>query len=275
MKQKQGVALVVAGVDAGSTAIKVTLYDGRRLLNRMAPAGWNPKEAAAALLQKTAVEWEMEPTALDGIVGTGYGRNGLSFVTRSVTEITCHGRGSAYLQQGCRTVIDIGGQDAKAIRIDEQGRVVDFVMNDKCAAGTGRFLQTMAQALDLDVAELSEVALAATEACTINAMCTVFAESEVIGLLNRGCSRPAIVAGLHRSVANRVGAMAARVSPIGPVTLTGGVAVNDHLRQELARNLGLPVHSPAAAVFAGSTGAALIAWDMATAESGKRTMPGG
>ena len=212
------------------------------------------------LLDRTAREWGLVPDRLDGVVGTGYGRNSLAFAGWTVTEITCHGRGSAHLQPGVRTVIDIGGQDAKAIRVDSQGRVTDFVMNDKCAAGTGRFLQTMAQALGLDVAELSKTAAPPEDACAINAMCTVFAESEVIGLLNRGSSRASIVAGLHRSVANRVGAMAARIVPEGPVALTGGVAENGHLRQELAAVLGLEVLTPQDAVFAGSVGAALLAW---------------
>ena len=252
---------VVAGIDAGSTAIKVTLYDGERMLHRLTPAGWNPKEAAIDLLGRTVAEWENRMADVSTMVATGYGRNGLEFPARTVTEITCHGRGAAYLQPGTQTVVDIGGQDAKAIRIDEQGRVLEFVMNDKCAAGTGRFLQTMAQALGLDIGELSEMTAPKEEVCRINAMCTVFAESEVVGLLNRGCSRESIVAGLHQAVASRVGAMAARIQPVGPVVFTGGVADNAGLRQALSAALALEVQAPMGAVFAGSIGAALIAWE--------------
>jgi predicted CoA-substrate-specific enzyme activase len=161
-----------------------------------------------------------------------------------------------------RAVVDIGGQDAKAIRVDTQGKVQDFVMNDKCAAGTGRFLQVMANALGLDVADIGSIeADSAGELCTINSMCTVFAESEVIGLVNRGVSREAIIAALYTSIANRVSVMAAAIQPQPPVAFTGGVAQNQALRRQLEIRLGLPVITSAQAVFAGSIGAALYAWD--------------
>ncbi|HWR42709.1 acyl-CoA dehydratase activase [Sporomusa sp.] len=251
---------IVVGIDAGSSAIKLTLYDGETIENCLSPSSWNPKEQAASLLE-TALAGRGLTKAVY-IVGTGYGRLNLPFVTKAMTEITCHARGAGYLLPEARTVIDIGGQDAKAIRVDACGKVQDFVMNDKCAAGTGRFLQVMANALGLDVADIGSIEVDADcQVCTINSMCTVFAESEVIGLVNRGVSREAIIAALYISIANRVAAMAAAIQPLPPVAFTGGVAQNLALRRQLETRLGLPVITSAQAIFAGSIGAALYAWD--------------
>ena len=252
--------IVVAGIDAGSSAIKLSLYDGTKMENVSCPSGWNPKEQAASLLAAALARKAVSTPAY--LVGTGYGRSNLPFVTKAMTEITCHARGAAYLLPEAKTVIDIGGQDAKAIRIDGNGKVQDFVMNDKCAAGTGRFLQVMANALGLDVAEIGYIeAGAGSQECTINSMCTVFAESEVIGLVNRGVAREDIIAALYTSIANRVAAMAAAVQPVPPVAFTGGVAQNQALRRKLAARLGLEISTHDQAIFAGSIGAALYAWD--------------
>lgn len=251
---------VVAGIDAGSTAIKVTLFDGAAMENYIEPAGWNPREVALGVLAKAAVRRGMGMEDLDRVYGTGYGRVGLGFLSKAVTEITCHARGAAFMVPGVVTVIDIGGQDVKAIRADGNGRVLDFIMNDKCAAGTGRFLQVMAGALGMDLGAMAAMSIAG-EACRINAMCTVFAESEVIGLLNRGTPRESIVAGLYKAIASRVAAMAARITPCPPVVLTGGVALHSPLQKALENELKLAVTVPGKAVFAGSTGAALLAWD--------------
>lgn len=251
--------ILVAGIDAGSSAIKLSLYDGKHMKNVSCPSGWNPKEQAASLLAGALAQQEVSTPVY--LVGTGYGRSNLPFVTKAMTEITCHARGAAYLLPEAKAVIDIGGQDAKAIRIDEQGKVQDFIMNDKCAAGTGRFLQVMANALGLDVAEISHIEAGVERQCTINSMCTVFAESEVIGLVNRGVAREAIIGALYTSIANRVAAMAAGIQPTPPVAFTGGVAQNQALRRELAARLGLEVITHDQALFAGSIGAALYAWD--------------
>ncbi|MDT8900157.1 acyl-CoA dehydratase activase [Anaeroselena agilis] len=251
---------IVAGIDAGSTAIKLTLYDGTVMENFIEPAGWNPREAAAAMLAKAAGRRGETAESLARVFGTGYGRISLGFLTKAVTEITCHARGAAFLAPGTCTVIDIGGQDVKAIRLDGNGRVLDFIMNDKCAAGTGRFLQVMAGALGMELVAMAALPVDG-DACPINAMCTVFAESEVIGLINRGASREAIVAGLYKSIASRVAAMAARITLCPPVALTGGVALHASLQKNLENELKLPVTVPGQAVFAGSIGAALLAWD--------------
>ena len=252
---------VVAGIDAGSTAIKVSLYDGDRFQHWLEASGWNPRQAAACLLDKAAVEWGMTAGQLKKVYGTGYGRGNMPMLTKAITEISCHAKGAARLYPGVQTVIDIGGQDAKAIRVDTGGRVADFIMNDKCAAGTGRFLQVMANALGFDVAELAGCAAVDGESCPINSMCAVFAESEVIGLLNRGVARSAIAAGLYNSIAARTAAMAARVEPAAPLVLTGGVSLHEPLRLALERELKLAVAVPQEAVFAGAIGAAIFAWE--------------
>ncbi|MDT8900147.1 acyl-CoA dehydratase activase [Anaeroselena agilis] len=258
MERKTG---IVAGIDAGSTAIKVTLYDGTLTENMIEPAGWNGREVAAGMLARAASRRGVRVEEIARIYGTGYGRVGLVFLTKAVTEITCHARGAAFLAPGVGTVIDIGGQDVKAIRVDGSGRVLDFIMNDKCAAGTGRFLQVMAGALGMDLATMASLSAVGAEACPINTMCTVFAESEVIGLLNRGTPRETIIAGLYKSIASRVAAMTARITPCQPVVLTGGVALHPSMHKALESELKLPVTVPGQAVFAGSVGAALLAWD--------------
>lgn len=250
---------VVVGIDAGSSAVKLTLYDGKRIENFICPSGWNPREQADGLLKTALGSYGVTQAAF--IVGTGYGRLNLPCVTKAMTEITCHGRGAVYLVPETRSIIDIGGQDAKAIRVDEQGKVQDFVMNDKCAAGTGRFLQVMANALGLDITRIGDIEAAAAEDCTINSMCTVFAESEVIGMVNRGVSRQAIITALYRSIAGRVAVMASGIQPVSPVMFTGGLAQNKALRRQLAAKLDLEVITHEHAVFAGSIGAALFAWD--------------
>jgi len=261
--------MIVAGIDAGSTTIKVTLYDGTRMESWLGLAGWNPQAGATTLLQQGVESWETSVLELAYMIGTGYGRVNLPFVTKSMTEITCHGKGANFLYPGVRTVIDVGGQDAKAIRVLENGKVSDFIMNDKCAAGTGRFIQVIANALGLDVASVAQLALSPGETvCTISSMCTVFAESEVIGLLNQGYSRQAIMAGIYQSIASRLATMAAKVGLESPIIFTGGVSQNTTLCRELENKFKMPVIVPGQAVFAGSIGAALYAWDEVRHQNG-------
>ena len=163
----------------------------------------------------------------------------------------------AALYPQVRTIIDIGGQDSKAIQIDSRGRVIDFVMNDKCAAGTGRFLQVTANALGLDVSELSD-GEKPEQAVDINSMCTVFAESEIIGLLAQGVDKGGIIAGLHRSVARKVAAMVKRLGIVGEVAFTGGVAMNRGIKRALEQELGCTVIVPEMCQYTGALGAALI-----------------
>jgi (R)-2-hydroxyacyl-CoA dehydratese activating ATPase len=249
----------VAGIDLGSTTIKVVIYDGTRYIARMTFASWNPAATAAELMATAAKESGLTSPP-STVATTGYGRRTVKDATLTPTEITCHARGASFLLPGCRFVIDIGGQDAKGIRLAPDGHVEDFVMNDKCAAGTGRFLSTMGQALGVHVDHLSKHAWG-QEPHRINAMCTVFAESEVISLINQGVERGAIIAGLHASIARRTASMVASLRPEPPIAFTGGVSRNGDIVQRLAAELGHPVIVPPDAVYAGAIGAALLAWE--------------
>jgi (R)-2-hydroxyacyl-CoA dehydratese activating ATPase len=247
-----------AGIDLGSTTIKVVLYNGREYLARMTYASWNPAGKARELLESTCQGVGLSlPTS---IATTGYGRKSMEEASFTYTEIACHARGAAFLVPGSRFVIDIGGQDAKGIRLTEDGRVGDFVMNDKCAAGTGRFLTTMGKALGVTEDHLAQHARGINPH-RINAMCTVFAESEVISLINQGVSRDAIIAGIHASVVRRTVSMVASIHPEPPVVFTGGVSQNADIAERLSQEIGYPVIVPQDAVYAGALGAALLAWE--------------
>lgn len=263
MKQMEQPAVypgsAVAGIDLGSTTIKVVIWDGIRYLARISPATWDPAGTAFSLLASASCAFGLRnPPAI--IAATGYGRRTLKEASLTPTEITCHARGAVYLLPGCRFVIDIGGQDAKGIRLAPDGSVEEFVMNDKCAAGTGRFLSATAQALGVTADRLSPLARGA-EPCRINAMCTVFAESEVISRVSQGVDRPAIIAGLHEAIARRTASMVAPLRPQQPIAFTGGVSQNADIAVRLGNALGYPVMVPPDAVYAGALGAALIAWE--------------
>jgi predicted CoA-substrate-specific enzyme activase len=252
--------LITVGIDVGSMSTKVVIMDNDHIKYLIKPTGWSPRQVGQDSYRELLQREGYNENQVDCIVGTGYGRISLPFVQKVVTEITCHGKGAAYLLPQNNLVIDIGGQDSKVIKIDHNGKVQNFIMNDKCAAGTGRFLQVMANALGLDVSELGERGELSNEqeAVGINSMCTVFAESEVIGLLAQGVDKTAIVAALHVSIAKRVAAMAKRIGIDGPVTFTGGVARNEGIRKSLEKEIGVPVMVPSECQIAGALGAALI-----------------
>ena len=250
---------VVAGIDLGSTTIKVVIFNGTRYIARIVGASYDPSATASALMASAAAEYGL-PAPPVTIVTTGYGRRAMKDAALTPTEIACHAKGASFLLPGCRFVIDIGGQDAKGIRLSPDGSVEDFVMNDKCAAGTGRFLSATGQALGVPVDELAGYARGA-EPYRINAMCTVFAESEVISLVNQGIGRGAIIAGLHASIARRTASMVASLLPVPPIAFTGGVSQNGDIVQKLGEELHQPVIVPKDAIYAGALGAALMAWD--------------
>lgn len=250
---------IAAGVDVGSTATKIVFLTGDTIRPLICPTGWSPRDAASQGLQEILRDTGLVKEDIGYLVATGYGRVAISGADKAVTEITCHGRGAAYLVPEADTVIDIGGQDSKIIKINPQGKVLDFVMNDKCAAGTGRFLQVMATALGLDVSQLGSFQLDVP--ASITNMCTVFAESEVIGLLARGTSQGAIVSGLHEAIARRIGAMVKKMGPYRTVVFTGGVALNLGVCRSLEKELATKIIVPAHCQLAGAIGAALIAQD--------------
>ena len=252
--------MLTAGIDIGSMSTKAVIFNGQSYYKAITPTGWSPRHAAEQVFNDLLKQSEHSPDQIDFIVATGYGRISIDFADRVVTEITCHARGAAYLVPGTDLVIDIGGQDSKVIRINEQGQVLDFAMNDKCAAGTGRFLQVIAAALGVDVSELAALSAGKTP-LTLNSMCTVFAESEVISLISQGKEKGEIIAGLHQSIARRITSMVQRMGALNRITFTGGVARNEGVRKSLEQQIGIPVLVPEDCQMAGAIGAALIAQD--------------
>lgn len=253
--------MITLGLDIGSVAAKAVLLTPNKNWQLIIPTGWSPRDTGQELISQLADQAAITRDEINAIVATGYGRISVPEADKSVTEITCHARGLTSLLPDVRTVIDIGGQDSKVISLNDAGRVIDFAMNDKCAAGTGRFLQVMAQVLGMDVSDLGQ-AEDPSETVSINSMCTVFAESEIIGHLAQGKSRGGLIAGLHQSVAKRVAGMAARVGVNGPIAFTGGVAKNPGIRRALEEELKRPLLTPDNCQFTGALGAALLAQNL-------------
>lgn len=251
--------MIVAGIDVGSLTAKcVLLKDGELIAYKVIKVSPNLEETADKVFGEALKEAGVNKGNIERIVATGYGRNKVSFADRTVTEISCHAKGALFFIPTARTVIDIGGQDSKVISI-ENGKVAEFVMNDKCAAGTGRFLEVMASALHLKIEYLGDVAERANRATKISSTCTVFAESEVISHLASGERVEDIVAGIHEAIASRIAAMARRVKVEPDVVLTGGVAKNKAMKKALERELGMEVKIPAEPQIVGAVGAALFA----------------
>lgn len=252
--------MITIGLDIGSVATKGVLLKEGQLYSQMVPTGWSPRNAGEQLIDQLLQYTGYESHDVDNIIVTGYGRVSVHTASRTVTEIKCHARGVVELYPQIRTIIDIGGQDSKVIQVDSRGRVVDFAMNDKCAAGTGRFLQVMANALGMDVSELAD-SENLEQTVAINSMCTVFAESEIIGMLAQEIDKGSIIAGLHRSIGKRVAAMVKRLGINDEVAFTGGVAMNQGVQRALEQELGCKVLVPEACQFTGALGAALIGRD--------------
>ena len=251
-----GVAAV--GVDAGSTTTKLVAVaaDGAMLGWRIENAQPQVEAQVARLLGDLCGELSAAAVVT---VATGYGRKLITTATRSVTEISCHARGVFACLGRSGTLVDIGGQDSKVIRIGANGKAVDFSMNDKCAAGTGRFLENTGARLGIAIEELGRRALATTEEEAISSTCTVFAESEIISLIARGAQLDAIVRGLHRSMINRIVSMIHHVGLVAPLMLSGGVARNPAFRALLEDATGEPVTVPQYPQLMGAYGAALLA----------------
>ena len=260
---------VYLGIDIGSRTVKVVLLGGHgsALAQELAPAGYDGPAVASKLVQRACTRAGIARRAISATVVTGYGRLRFAEADAGLSEITCHARGARHLVPEARTIIDIGGQDSKVIALDAAGRVTDFCMNDRCAAGTGRFLEVMAEALGVTVQDLGTLHILAHQPVAISSTCTVFAESEVISHLARGVPRPEIAAGLHAAVASRVLGLAGRVGLVPAIVCTGGVAHNAGVTAALGAAAGLPIVVPPNAQFAGALGAALIA---ATRAAGRR-----
>lgn len=242
---------MVLGVDLGSRTIKVAAVEGNRLVgHQIEPSGFDPAGQAARMI---------EPYAGAPVIATGYGRHLAQkhFAREVITEIKAHALGARRLFPGCRTVVDVGGQDAKVILLDDAGRVAKFQMNDKCAAGTGRFLEIMAASLGWTLPEFGPAARTSAQTVPINSMCTVFAESEVVSLRNRGVAPADIARAVHLSVVDRIVAMLERLGWEAPVVFSGGVARNPFVVELLSERLGVPVGATEHPDLLGALGAAL------------------
>jgi predicted CoA-substrate-specific enzyme activase len=251
---------ITAGIDIGSiTAKAAILKDGELLGSRVIVTGYNAEAAGRRVFDELLAELGLSPARISRIIATGYGRKSVAIADKAVTEIMCHAAGARFLDPSVRSLIDIGGQDSKAVVMDENGRVVNFTMNDKCAAGTGRFLEVMARALEADLDAFGVLSLTAARPAKISSLCTVFAESEVISLIAKGETRENIIAGIHEAIASRVSAMANRIGLIAPVLMTGGVARNIGVVRALEAVIGMPVVVSPQAQVAGAIGAAALA----------------
>jgi len=252
--------MVSIGIDIGSVCAKAVAYDGGTVDRLMMPTGWNPRETGAELYKRLVSGSGIKEEDIAAVVATGYGRVSVPFSTRKVTEITCHARGAAFLDPEARTVIDVGGQDSKVISIDDKGNVLEFMMNDKCAAGTGRFLQVMANVLETEVDQLESLASDSIPR-DINSMCAVFAESEVISLLAQGTAKEAVASGILHSISNKIMHLTSRVTIKDKVLFTGGVSANGMIGDILSRKLKCSVATHKDSQFAGAIGAAIIGYE--------------
>lgn len=249
------------GIDIGSTATKVAIVDGTDALVAWAIHGLGAGTSGAdkALAEAFGVS-ELSWDDIDYTVATGYGRQRFDRADKQISELSCHARGMSHLMPGTRTIIDIGGQDAKALRLAPNGTLDNFVMNEKCAAGTGRFLDVMARVLESETDQLGALDAQSKQATEISSTCTVFAESEVISHLAAGEAIPDIVAGIHESVAKRTAGLVRRLGAVEqPVAMSGGVARNAGVVRALEQELGVSISVPEHCQLCGALGAALYA----------------
>ncbi|MEJ2717650.1 MAG: acyl-CoA dehydratase activase [Deltaproteobacteria bacterium] len=252
--------MIVAGCDVGSLTGKTVILKDRAILSHsIVPTAVKPQITAEHAMNEALGKAKLQLEEIEYIVSTGYGREKIPFANTNVTEITCHGKGAYWLVPTGRTIIDIGGQDCKVILLGDDGNIVDFRMNDKCAAGTGRFLEVMAKALGLELDELGGVSLQSESSAQITSQCSVFAESEVVTLMAEGTELPDIVAGIHKSIADRLLTMVKASNSRKEFVLTGGVAKNAGVVEFLERALGNIAKVPVDPQIVGALGAALIA----------------
>ena len=254
-----------AGVDVGSLCTKVVIVDDRHkiLSYSIVRSGFIFKDAAEDGMNEALKSAGLTPGDIGYTVSTGYGRSHVQFADKEVTEITCHARGAKAFLPQIQTIIDIGGRDSKVIYVNECGGVTKFTMNDKCAAGTGRFLEVMAGALQVNLPELGELWFRSRKPVEVSSMCTVFAESEAISLFARGYDKADIAAAVQRSIARRISGLVGQYGVQESVGMTGGVAKNVGVRKALEERLRTPVFTPEEPQIAGAYGAAIIAAEAA------------
>ncbi len=254
--------MYLLGIDIGSTASKAVVIDKEKriIAKEMVPSGtgkYGPNEVYRRILESAGLTKE----DLSMIMATGYGRFVFEDADDQKSEISCHAKGIYFINPEIRTIVDIGGQDVKVIRLSEQGRIVNFTMNDKCAAGTGRFLENMAKVLNLRTEDLGDISMNAVHEAEISNTCTVFAESEVISKLANNTPTEDLVAGIHTSVARRVASLAFRNGVVPIVAMSGGVAKNKGIVKALSREINQEIFVHEDTQFFGALGAALFAYD--------------
>ena len=262
--------MIVGGLDIGSATGKaIVMKDGDIVGSTVLPSTVHPTKTAQIVMGQAIEQAGLSSIDhLDNVICTGYGRLNISFAEENLSEISCHARGAQWMVPAIRTVIDVGGQDCKVISVSDKGTVLEFKMNDRCAAGTGRFFEAMARALCCGLEGISSLANQGDEPCTISNQCSVFAESEVVTLVNEGIPLPNIIAGINVSVASRLTSMSRRVGVVEDVALTGGCSKNLGLAAALEKKLSIElVELPHDPQIAGALGAALFAADRLAAES--------
>jgi predicted CoA-substrate-specific enzyme activase len=261
--------MIVAGCDVGSLSAKVViLKDGEWVNSAVIRCGINPEQSAQAAFEKALNGTNLKADDLSFVVTTGYGRKHISFGNHTESEITCHARGALKQMPSVRMLVDIGGQDAKAITFDERGNVSRYLYNDKCASGTGRFLEIIADTLEIKLEDLGPLSMRATHDLQLSNQCVIFAETEILSLVSEGKETPDIIKALHRSVARRAAAMARSIGLIDGIAMSGGVAINDGMFEALQEALGVVLVRLPHPQINGALGAAVIAAEMI--ESGRQ-----
>jgi predicted CoA-substrate-specific enzyme activase len=254
--------MITAGCDIGSlTAKAVILKDGKIIASEVILASTQPEKSANEVMKRTVDKAGIKMEDIEYCIGTGYGRKHIPFMNSPESEIACHGRGAVWQVPSARTVVDIGGQDAKAIRIDEKGNVGRYIYNDKCASGTGRFLEIIADSLDIKLDDMGAISGRSKEKLTLSNQCVIFAETEIISLVNEGKEIADIISALHQAVANRAASLAKSILVVPDAVMTGGVAKNSGMFSAMERALGVKLHRVENPQINGALGAAIFAAD--------------
>jgi predicted CoA-substrate-specific enzyme activase len=257
--EQTGTKRVFAGVDVGSLTAKAVIIKENQIVGRaLIPSGIYSEASGVEVLRQALENAGLSEADLSYTVATGYGRISAPYADKKVTEIMCHAAGAYFLEPGVRTIVDMGGQDCKALRLNEAGKLIDFALNDKCAAGTGRFLEVMAKVFGVSLEELGPLSLKATSKVAMSSTCTVFAESEVISLLARGEAPENIINGIHHAIAQRIAGMFARVGIEDRFFFSGGVSKNIGQRKAIEEALGITLVVHPDSQLVGAIGAAVL-----------------
>ena len=256
--------MIVAGCDVGSLTTKAVILNNTRVISHaLIPSSFNPEKSASEVMDMALSAAGLTMKDIGFCVGTGYGRDRIPFVGKAISEIACHAKGAHWLLQSVRTIIDVGGQDCKAIRLDEKGNIVRFITNDKCASGTGRFLDVMAKLLGLELDDLGKLSAQARNPISLAATCTAWAQAEVIMHLNSNTSKADLASGINQAMAARVAILAKTVGVQKDMCMTGGVAKNAGVLEAMEKQLGVPMRRLRVdPQVIGALGAAVFARDM-------------